>query len=45
MLGLQQQRLLDIPTVRLCIIFGSGPSRHEPHQVGLLLKHEVLCCL
>ena len=38
MLGLQQQQLIDIPALRLCIIFGSGPSRYQPHQVPLLLN-------
>ena len=32
-LGLQQQKLVDLPPLRLCIIFGSGPSRYPPHQV------------
>ena len=45
MLGLQQQHLLDIPTVRLCIIFGSGPSRHKPHQVGAAAAADMHCAL
>ena len=38
MLGLQQQQLLDLPPLRLCIIFGSGPSRYPPHQVSFCKK-------